>query len=361
MQSKLLVLTFGAAVAAAGCGSDAPGDPAGPVKLVRIMVQDAQPLGARGVAMDLLDTPGSPLSTALPCDANHLCAADYLLQQVAPDFTCTQAGTCNDPIAAGAAAPLVPPATGRQGEAGGTQLRLVFNKLLPSTISPTDVLEVDDAAGNRVAGAATWDPSGTPNVSSDLILIPLGPALVFKPSSPFEAHVQYTIRVNAKLVTDRQGNPMADQNGTIVAGTFTKSFTTETLALLPQTTLTDVTKAAAVAIVPDDILQLGFNAPAAATTACTATVGGAPVLVKAYADAGASAANCGAANATFLDIVAVDATGAPTDWAAGSYTVSCSVDGLGGGGSTTVSGTFTVGGAAVAGDPLSRTQHVVCP
>jgi len=354
---KLLALTF--AVAAVGCGSETPSDPPGPVMLVRIMVQDATPFGARGVAMDLLDTAGSPLSTAVACDPAHQCTSTYLLQQAAPDTSCNN-GVCNDPIAAGLA-PLVPPATGRQGEAGGTQLRLVFSKLLPSTIAPMDVVEVDDAAGNRVPGVVTWDPSGSPTVSSDLILIPYGPALVFKPNAPFEASATYTIKVNAQLVTDREGNPMADQNGAVVAGTFTKSFTTESLAMLPETTLTDVTKSAAVTITPDEILQLGFNAPAATSTACTAMMGTTPVAVKAYADAGASSANCAAANATFLDIVAVDGSGAPADWAAGSYTLSCTVDALGGGGSTTVSGSFTVAGSATAGDPQSRTQHVVCP
>ncbi|HEX6838427.1 MAG TPA: Ig-like domain-containing protein, partial [Polyangia bacterium] len=347
------------ALVSVGCGSETPSDPAGPVRLVRIMVQDSQPFGARGVAMDLLDTTGSPLSTAVACDQNHPCAADYLLQQSAPDFSCN-AGVCNDPLAPVGPAPLIPPATGRQGEAGGTQLRLVFDKLLPASISPTQVLEVDDASGAPVDGTATWDPSGSPTVSSDLILIPYGPALVFKPNAPFQASTQYTIKVNAALVTDRNGDPMADQNGNVIAGTFTKAFTTENLAYLTQTTLTDVTKSGAVSITPDDILQLGFNAPAAASTACTATMGGAAVTVKAFAEAGASTANCATANATFLDIVAVDGTGAPADWAAGDYTISCTVNPAGGGAATTVSGTFTVAGSAQAGDPQSRTQHVVC-
>lgn len=357
MHYKLLALSF--VVAAVGCGSDSTTDPAGPVMLMRIMVQDAQPFGARGVAVDLLDTPGSPLSTAIACDANHPCVADFLLQQVSPNVACTTAGTCTDPLAAGDA-PLTPPATGRQGEAGGTQLRLVFSKLLPSTIKPTDVLEVDDASGTAVPGTALWDPSGSPTVSSDPILIPYGPALVFKPNAPFNAHAQYTIKVNASLVTDRAGNPMADQNGVVVTGTYTKPFTTEALLLLPQTTASDVTKAG-LTVTPDEILQLGFNAPAASTTTCTATTGGAPVPVKAYAEAGADTTRCAAPDATLLDIVAVDGTGAATDWAAGDYTVSCTVDAAGGGGSTTVSGTFTVGGAAQPGDPLSRTQHVICP
>ena len=357
MHYKLLALGF--AVAAVGCGNDSSNDPSGPVMLMRIMVQDAQPFGVRGAAMDLLDTPGSPLSTATACDASHQCLADYLLQQVSPNVACTSAGTCTDPLAAGDA-PLTPPETGRQGEAGGTQLRLVFNKLLSSSIKPSDVLEVVDAAGTPVPGTALWDPSGSPTVSSDPILIPFGPALVFKPNTPFNAHAQYTIHVNAALVTDRSGNPMADQTGVVVTGTYAKSFTSEALTLLPQTTISDVTKAG-LSITPDDILQLGFNAPAASSTACTASTGGAPVLVKAYAEAGADATGCAAADATLVDIVAVDATGAAIDWPAGDYTISCAVDAAGGGGSTTVAGTFTVGGAAAQGDPQSRTQHVICP
>jgi len=211
-----------------------------------------------------------------------------------------------------------------------------------------------------VPGTALWDPSGSPTLSSDLILIPYGPALVFKPNAPFNAGAQYTIKVNASLVTDRAGNPMADQNGNVVTGTYTKTFTTEGLLMLPQTTLSDVTKAG-LTVTPDEILQLGFNAPAASTTTCTAMTGGAAVNVKAYAEAGADTANCASPNATLLNLVAVDGTGAPTDWAAGDYTISCNVAAAGGGGATTVSGTFTVGGAAQAGDPLSRTQHVVCP
>ena len=358
MGSKLGLLM--SILVAVGCGSEAPSEPSGPVKLVRIMVQDSQPNGARGVAMDLLDTPGSPLSTAVACDSNNPCVADYLLQRVAPDFSCN-AGVCNDPIAAGPLAPLVPPATGRQGEVGGTQLRVVFNKLLQDSIMPDAALEIDDAAGNRVAGETTWDPTGLPNISSDLILIPYGPALVFKPTAPFEASQEYSIKIASPLVMDRSGDPMADQNGNVVSGTYTKTFTTEGLMMLPQTSLTDVTKAGAVTLTPDEILQLGFNAPAAPSTTCTVMNGGAPVAVKAYAEAGASTAGCATANATFLDVVAVDGAGAPADWAAGDYTVSCQVDALGGGGSTTVAGTFAVGGSAQSGDPQSRTQHVICP
>ena len=356
MRHKLLALSF-AAVAFVGCGDPSHDDPAGPVKLMRIMVQDSQPFGARGVAMDLLDVPGSALSTAVACDASHPCFVPYTMQHIEPALTCGQAGTCNDPLAAGLA-PLTPPETHRQGEAGGTQLRLVFNKLLGDAIKTEVVLEVDDASGAPVTGLAEWDPSGADNISSDVILIPYGPALIFKPDAPFQAGATYTIKLDANKIFDRAGNPLADQNGTLITGTYTKSFTTEGLIMLPQTTRTNVTTAAAVTITPDEILQLGFNAPAAASTACTATMGGAPVAVKAYAEGGGS---CAANDATLVNIVAVDGAGAPADWAAGDYTVSCTIDAAGGGGSTTVSGSFSVAGTAAAGDPQSRTQHPICP
>jgi hypothetical protein len=355
MRYKLLALSF-AAVAVVGCGDPSHDDPPGPVQLVRIMVQDSQPFGARGVAMDLLDVPGSLFSTAVACNAGNPCTVPYTMQHIEPLLTCGQAGLCNDPLAAGLA-PLTPPETHRQGEAGGTQLRLVFNKLLSASVKTEVVLEVDDATGAPVSGLAEWDPSGAANISSDVILIPYGPALVFKPDAPFQAGATYTIKLDTSKVTDRVGNPLADQSGALITGTYTKSFTTEGLMLLPKTTLTNVTAAAAPAITPDEIVQLSFNAPAAATTACTATMGGAPVAVKAYADGGVS---CAATDATLVNIVAVDGTGAATDWAAGSYTVSCTIDAAGGGGSTTVAGSFTVAGTALAGDPQSRTQHVVC-
>jgi hypothetical protein len=355
---RRLFASFAVVLLAAGCGSDVPGDPAGPVKLVRIMVQDSLPQGVRGVAMDLLDTPGSPLTTAHACSDSAPCVVNYTFQHVSPDVSCSAAGFCNDPIAAGLA-PLVPPETHRPGEAGGTQIRLVFNKLLPASVDTAKVMELDDASGAAVAGTVAWDPAGSQDESSDLIIAPYGPALVFRPTAPLHASATYTIKVNAALVTDRDGNPMADQNGVVVAGTYTKSFTTEGLLLLPQTTPTKIAGATAVTLTPDDIVQLGFNAPAA-STACTVTTGGAPVTVTAYPEAGADVANCAAADTTLVNFVAVDGTGVPVDWAAGDYTVSCDVTPAGGGAAVTVAGSFTVAGTAVADDPLARDQHVVC-
>jgi hypothetical protein len=324
------------------------------------MVQDSQPFGVRHAIMDLLDTPGSALSTSVACNDTNPCGPQFNLGGTNPDFSCTSAGFCNDPLAAGAAAPLTPPESGAPGELGGTQVRLVFNKLLPSTIKAADVAELDDASGAKVDAEISWDPTGSPSVTSDPILTPFGPAIVIKALAPLDASTQYTIKLNGALVTDRSGNPMADPSGAVVTGFYSKQFKTENLTLLAATTLTDVT-AAGVSIKPDEILQLGFNARVASSTSCTATSGSASVAVKAYAEAGADPTACAAAtDATLMNIVAVDALGQPMDWPAGSYDVTCQVAANGGGGSTTVTGTFTVAGTATANDSQSRSQHVVC-
>src|SRR5262249_21221699 len=150
--------------AAVGCDDTHTGqsqDPGGPVQLVRIMVQDSQPFGVRGIAMDLLDVPGSAFSTATACNDVNPCSPQFVLAGKNPDFSCTPAGFCNDPLAAGAAAPLTPPESGAPGELGGTQVRLVFNKLLPSTIKASDVVQLVDGGGVAVAADVSWDPTGS--------------------------------------------------------------------------------------------------------------------------------------------------------------------------------------------------------
>lgn len=381
MRTTLLTLTASLAAVAAGCDSvhtGQPSDPPGPVELVRIMVQDAQPSGARGVAVDLLDTPGSPLSTAVACSDTEPCLPQFTMQGSNPDFSCTPAGVCNDPLTAGKA-PLTPPETGLAGEAGGTMIRLVFNKLLAAGIETVaidpaklpgsneafalqpGILEVDDGAGQPVSGLAYWDPSGSPTTTSDPITEPFGPAIVFKPDA-LGPNATYTIRLTAAKLTDRHGNPLADATGNVVQGEYRKSFTTEDLVLVAATTATDVT-AGGVTLTPDEILQLGFNAGVdAATVSCTAQNGNASVPTVAWSEAGSDQAACmSALDKTIVNIAAADALGAPTSWPAGSYTIRCSGhDAEGGAGTLAVAGSFTVAGAAMAGDPQSYTQHVVC-
>src|SRR5882672_9724471 len=173
----LLVAMLAAAVGCDDVHSGQQSDPSGPVRLLRIMVQDSQPFGVRGVAMDLLNTPGSPLSTAVACNETHPCLLQFVLAGHNPDFSCTAAGVCSDPLAAGVA-PLVPAETGAPGEAAGLQIRLVFSKLLNmSDANAAAAFDILDAAGAKVAGTATWDPTGSPTNTSDPIRAPFGPAL----------------------------------------------------------------------------------------------------------------------------------------------------------------------------------------
>ncbi|MDB4965407.1 MAG: hypothetical protein JWN44_1096 [Myxococcales bacterium] len=353
-------------IAAVGCDdvhSGQQGDPSGPVRLVRIMVQDSQPFGIRAVAMDLLNTPGSPLSTAVACSDIQPCLPQFVLAGSNPDFSCTAAGVCNDPLAAGVA-PLVPAVTGAPGEEAGIQIRLVFSKLLDMTdAKAAGAFEVLDATGAKVAGMASWDPSGSPINSSDPIRSPFGPALVFKPAAPLAPHQSYTVRIDSSKVVDRAGSALADQNGAVVSGFLTKPFTTEDVQMLAATTLTNVT-APGVQLTPDQILQIGFNSGVdPATVACTATSAGTAVGVRAYSEAGTDAAKCATAlDDTLVNLVATDALGAPADWPAGDYGISCSGKDSAGGASTfSFSGTFQVAGAPAAGDPNSRAQHVICP
>jgi Big-like domain-containing protein len=346
-------------VASAGCESTKSGqdsEPPGAVRIMRVMVQDAIPLGARGVAMDLLDVPGSALSTAVACDDVNPCTAQYNIQYNVPDVSC-RGGLCTDPLRAGNA-PLTPPETHRRGELGGTQVRIVFSKLLADGVENTpNLIEVDDWTGAAVAGMIYWDPSSSVT-TVDPVVSPFGPAIVFKPNAPLAPHATYTIKL-APSLRDRQGHAVADQSGNVLAGPFTMSFTTEDLAIIALTTTTDVT-AAGLSLKPDEILQFGFNAGVdAATVACTVTSGTTTVAVRPYSEAGAA---CGSAvDATVVDLVAADGTGAAIDWAAGSYSIGCTgKDNASGAGTFSLAGSFTVAGAATAGDPQSRAKHAIC-
>lgn len=353
MKTQVLLVAL---LAAAGCEdnhSGQPTDPPGPVRLMRVMVQDAIPLGARGVAMDLLDVPGSPLTTATACDDVNPCTPQFNLQYTVPNVAC-HAGYCTDPLRAGAA-PLTPPETHRRGEAGGSQIRVVFNKL--GVENTPNLIELDDWTGAAVAGSAYWDPSGS-LLTSDPIVAPFGPAIVFKPNAPLAPHATYTIKLPAAL-HDRQGHGLADQQGNVLAGPFTMTFTTEELALIALTTTTDVT-APGVSLTPDEILQLGFNAGVDSTSvSCSVTNGTTAVTVRPFSEAGAACG--GAVDATVVDLVAANGTGGAIDWAPGSYSISCrGKDNVTGASTFSLAGTFTVGGAAMAGDPQARAQHAVC-
>lgn len=358
MRTKyLLAALFLVGVGCEDNHSGQPSDPPGPARIMRVMVQDAIPQGARGVAMDLLDVPGSALSTSVACDNLNPCTPQFNMQRVVPDFSC-KAGLCNDPLRAGAA-PITPPEKHLVGEYGGTMIRVVFNKLLASGIEKIpNLVELDDWTGAPVPGVFYWDPTGA-LATADPILSPYGPAIVFKPNAVLAPHVTYTLKLAAGL-TDRQGNAVVDQGGNAIAGAYTKTITTEDLTMIAATTTTDVTTTGAVTLAPDEILQLGFNSGIDPTTvSCTATNGGASVPVLAFSEAGLSCA--GNIDRTVVDFVATDGAGNVVDWPAGTYSIRCGgKDGFTGASSFTVAGSFAVSGAATAGDPHSRTRHVVC-
>ncbi|MDB4967351.1 MAG: hypothetical protein JWN44_3040 [Myxococcales bacterium] len=370
----------------AGCDDIHAGqssDPSGPVMLVRLMVQDAEPFGIRGLATDVLDTPGSPLSTAVSCDPDlNPCLPQFVLPGGNPDFSCTK-GLCNDPLAptpGGVAIGI--PETPDPGQVGGSQIRFVFNKILNSsfetvTIDPTKlpgtektyklapgIMELDGPDGKAVApGATYWDPTGSPANTSNPIRTPFGPALVFKPGNYLAPNVTYTVKLTSSMVTDRKGNPMADQNGQVVSGTYTKTFKTENLSAQASISSVDVEGMGAT-ITPDEVIQIGFNSGIDETTVmCDVAKGGTPVTVEAYSDRGAkpTMTDCGNnQDDLILDIASVSAPGVPADWAEGDYTIHCTgKDDQYGMGSFDVTGTFTVMGPKVASDPLSVTKHVL--
>jgi hypothetical protein len=355
----LLSMSLAGGLASAGCDDNhtgQPGDPGGPVKLVRIMVQDSEQPGPVGSATDLLDTAGSPLSTAVACDTDlNPCIPQFTLGGTTVSFTCvptamgamTGPGTCPDPLQPGKVQTLSVPSSWPQnaGAEGGLQIRLVFNKLLNNGIEdlkvdPTQppgsnltfalksgITELDASDGTEVSSAKYWDNSGSYTGTSDPVNIPFGPAIVIKPHNPLATSTTYQIVIHTGMVQDRKGNGMADQVGNPLTGDFKLKFTTEPLNVL--SVAPNIAASTPVALATDDVLQFLFNTSVndatpnppkgmpSLITVVDANNANVPVLV--YHDQGSSGA-C-AVNPTSLDVVPVDTTGMPTAWAAGSYTV----------------------------------------
>ena len=364
-----LLVTLAGGLVSAGCDdvhTGQPSDPAGPVRLVRALVQDSEQPGLTGVMVDLLDNPGTPLSTAFACNPNLTpCQTQYSLAFVGQDWSCLgpdgmpvapgetacDAGgcSCNDPIAPTGTVtiPIVssnPPAPGAYA---GTQIRLVFNKQLNADeIEHADnnadagftlndgVVDLTDAAGAKVAVAAYWDGAGSPSQTSDVIFVPFGPAITLKPLQPIAANTTYHIVVHSGAIHDRNGNPMADQNGAPVSGDVKIDFTTEAGAIAGITPNIDVTPAptadppvAAPILAQDQVVQFQFNTPVDPATfkfnVTAVDAGGAAITLptfKAYYDQGNPDDGCYQLT-NLIDLTPVDGTGAPTSWPVGTYTL----------------------------------------
>jgi hypothetical protein len=400
----LLSMTLAGGLVSAGCDSNhtgQPSDPSGPVKLIRIMVQDddTSASGGRSVAVDLLDGAGSPLSTAVACnDDLNPCIPEFNfnLGGAVPDFSCVS-GFCLDPLQpASPTGPVkIQVADGSPGSVGGTEIRLVFNKLLNAdkieTIMPVagppgsdesyalndGVADLKGPDGAIVPSVKIWDGGGSPVNTSDIILNPFGPAIVIKPMAPLLAASNYTIVIHSGMIVDRKGNPMADQNGNVVTGDYTRPFTTEGLTVLSANP--DITATGAmppVAIPTDAAFEFTFNTNIATTPtiAVTGTNLPAGATILGYpataADPTATPPTCALAGVPNVeDFTLVDATGKALAWPAGDYTLTPSFAfyiANGDGTSTaypagtpfmvTVDPTLATGG-----DPSQATHPLACP
>jgi hypothetical protein len=290
-------------VAAVGCDTTSAGqagDPKGPPKLVRVMIQDGTSVGtARKFAVDLLE-----VDPKVPCDEEiNLCVPAYAIQGTQPGLACVipdgaTAGTCLDP--------LVPPAAGVPIEGGPSfvAIRVVFNKLLaddsvePGMMFDGNLIQLLDDTGTEVETTKFFDRAGSPDFTSDVIKSPFGPALVAKPKAILKAGTEYTIRVQTSNLRDRQGNKPVKADGvTALADTTELTFKTETLK--PRA----ATSYAPPVIAPSEVLHFTFWAPIKLSTVGDPT----PVnLVVEQSPVGFTAADLKAYGATKKDMAAAD-------------------------------------------------------
>src|SRR5262249_29699879 len=137
------------------------------------------------------------------------------------------------------------------------------------------------AGGMEVDCVKYYDNQGSPDVSSDLVAAPFGPALVLKPRAPLKPNTEYTIKLTSAAIKDRAGNAsdaMAEYK-----------FTTEALFVLASTP--DLSSTPDVA--PNDVLVLNTNAafdPATVTNDAVIVTDmmGNRIPVLAWADVGTS-------------------------------------------------------------------------
>jgi hypothetical protein len=375
-----VVLVAGTAAVTTGCddlSSGHVGDPSGPVRLIKVLVQDSNYVGGppsqRAGIVDLLDKAPPPT-----CSDINPCVNQFLVAQTTPPLECSdpQGGVCVDPLAI--------PQAGVPLNAGATNIRLVFNKLLDNSIeqvtvdpngAPTGsapyklvagIVELIGPTGQPVAGTtAYWDASGSPDFTSDVILIPFGPAIVITPGS-LDPSTKYTIRIHPPMIKDRKGNPAATVDGAALADPTDFVFTTEPITPNADLSFPDFTKSPTT-IAPDEVLQFAFWETLdekTVTVTATGPAGFVPAQVEVFADRGGDPKACAAGeNDALLDFVYTTGAAAarmPADWPAGDYTLSFTVKDTGGA-ATYTSPTlhFTVAGnAGGAGDANSFANHV---
>jgi hypothetical protein len=281
---------------------------------------------------------------------------------------------------------------------GGIQVRLVFDKVLDSSIETVvqdntkapgktftymvtpGIVELDDEAGKPVPAGIYLDNGGSPEFSSDLELVPLGPALVIKPKVSLDAKTTYTVKIgNPGAIKDRKGNAAVGLGGGAIptAIKFTTEDLTPAVAGVFGSGIDFPDFSAAAMITPNEVIQIGFYETAAGDTATvdftTAPAGAHPI---AYSDRGGDPTAClspaapgyGDPGSILVDVFNANqnttlTTATPVDWPAGDYTFTITVKDING--KTTFTSdpmSFTVGGTDEPdpnNDPNIEAAHVM--
>jgi hypothetical protein len=386
----------------AGCDNITAGqttDSNAPPQLLHVHIQDASSLQAfpnRASVVDLIDSYVAPACTIYQ-QANAManpplkqiddCFTQFEIDGMFPHNSCTAPagstqGVCADPF--GVPSSGVPLATSAQqfggadpmtDPGGGMQVRLVFDKALDNSIEDVatmatpktyalhaGIVELDDMNGKPVPSLQYLDNAGSPLFSSDFEVLPLGPAIVIKPSVVLDVATTYTIKIlNPSVIKDRQGNKAVGANMKPLALSF--NFTTESQlqeAALSGTAnpfgsagyqgTTDMTTMKSV-ITPNEVIEVPFYGRVAGDKA-TLTVMSAPAGANpiAFSERGTDPTMCGKTTDPFpsqLDIANADAqTQLPVAWPAGDYDLTFTVTDATGRSTVSDELKFTVSGMA---------------
>jgi hypothetical protein len=265
---RLISLIAGGLVSTAGCDNTTAGqagDPPGPVRLSRVLIQDGASTGAaRKFAVDLFEK-----DPKISCHDDGDCTPEFAVQGSYPGASCssqTGGGFCKDPLVVPVAGV---PIEGQQSSAmpvGGIAIRLVFNKLLQDSTIQTKGTFNDKIAAligpdgmTEVPSDKYWDQAGSPDYTSDVIKSPFGPAIVLKPKVPLSPNQPYTIRLHPATLVDREGNSPVDTQGAALKEPTSFPFMTEKFAYNSKKSYpTSFTGDTVAEVAPNEVVQIGF-------------------------------------------------------------------------------------------------------
>lgn len=331
--------SLGLALALAGGAACGPvgrvNDPPGPPQVVHAVFLDQN----RGTNPDLLND-SAPVACSFdnPCTPPVRCGTLYffggstgLSQDIdVPDPP--SGNVCHDPESIREVPPSVDAA-----------LRISFQKPIDTSIVDEggdvdpSILTVRTRGGTPVPGSLIYDPSGSPNVTSDPNLLPYGPALVFFPDQPFAPATEYEIQLDAARIRSRSG-------GQPLTGASSFTFTTEGLAVLSefecpassvlaclrgdedfpvlQFPQNDDSIPGADTVAPNQVLEYQFNAhiTLASLPLIEVRAGGAPISIAVIPHVDDIDDECPVSSTRVVNIYPTDPlTGSATPWTPGTY------------------------------------------